>query len=59
MFTRMETLLKRFDMMDRIQKRNASVSFEKISEERFIETENIRRKERDRVLQIIGDIVQA
>ena len=57
MFTRMETLLKRFDMMDRIQKRNAPVSFEKISEQRFIEAEDIRREERDRVLQIIGDIV--
>lgn len=57
MFTRIETLLNRFDMMDRIQKRDAPVSFEKISEERFTEKENIRRKERDRVLQIIGDIV--
>lgn len=57
MFTRMETLLKRFDMMDRIQKRNAPVSFEKISEESFIEAEDIRRQERDRVLRIIGDIV--
>lgn len=57
MFTRMETLLKRFDMMDRIQKRDVPVSFEKISEERFEEAEVIRRRERDRVLQIIGNIV--
>lgn len=58
MFTRMETLLNRFDMMDRVQKWNEPVSFEQITEERFIQAESIRAKERDRVLQIIGNIIR-
>lgn len=58
MFTRLETLLKRFDMMDRIQKWNVAISFEQIKEERFVKAEEIRAMERNRVLNIFENIIK-
>lgn len=57
MFTRMETLLTKFDMMDRVKKTEDKFSVECISEQRFVEADKIRQKERERVLSIIGELI--
>lgn len=57
MFTRMETLLSRFDMMDRVQRYDEDVSFDKIKNDKFIKADDIRSAERERVISIIGDML--
>lgn len=53
MFTRMDTLLTRFDMKDRVQEWGADISNEVIAESRFLQADEIRSEERRRVLKII------
>lgn len=55
MFTRLETLLYRFEMTDRAKKWTAPVCKEQIEEERFLKSNEIRSAERKRVMQIMKE----
>lgn len=56
MFTRMDTLLTRFDMRDRIQEWDADILDEIITENRFLQADRIRSEERTRVLDTIKEV---
>uniref|UniRef100_UPI0040567131 polysaccharide pyruvyl transferase family protein n=1 Tax=Agathobacter sp. TaxID=2021311 RepID=UPI0040567131 len=58
MFTRMETLLGRFEMTDRVRRWDEPVSFVKLEEHRFVQADRIRNDERQRVAQVFGDIMR-
>lgn len=58
MFTRMETLLARFDMMDRIQNTDDGEKFSIIESERFINADLIRNSERQRVMNILKELIK-
>lgn len=57
MFTRMENLLSRFEFMDRIQTCGEFLCLESIEEERFLECDEIRAKERKRTTEAITEIL--
>ena len=58
MFSRMETMLSRFGLTDRIQRRKEDEKLKWIEEERFIKADEIRMAERTRVNQIISEILK-
>ena len=58
MFTRMETLLSRFDLLDRIQKNGEPLCLERIEEERFLASDEIRAEERERVIRKLQEVIE-
>lgn len=58
MFSRMETLLSKFGLTDRIQRRKEDEKFQWIEEERFVKADEIRRTERVRVTEILSEILK-
>ena len=57
MFTRLESLLSKLNLMDRICECEREIHLCEIGDERFDEVERIISKERIRVERIIGEII--
>lgn len=57
MFTRMETLLKRMNYIDRVQEINSIINTEQISDERFLYSDDVMLKERERTMKIITSLL--